>query len=78
MFCAGSFHYSEIRNELSHHEAEDNDVVDLDISVRGSDPRRVKQLLLELTHLGGRRADIEEDDLRVAVHQPAARHDLVP
>ena len=71
-------YYSKIREELSHHEAEDDDVVDLDVPVRSSNTRRVEQLLLELTHLVGRRSDIKEDDLRVTVHQPSARHYLVP
>ena len=43
--------HSEVCQELRDHEPEDDDVVDLNITMRSSDTCCVKQLLLELVHL---------------------------
>ena len=69
--------HAEVRDELRHHEPENNDVVDLEVPVRRPDARRVKQLLLELVHLVGGRANVEQDDLGVPIHQPSPTHYLV-
>ena len=70
--------HAEICKELSDHEAEDDDVIDLDITVRSSDTCRVKQLLLELVHPVGCRTNIEEDHLRISIHQPSSTNYLIP
>ena len=69
---------AEVSQELGDHEAEDDDVIDLDICLGRPDAGRGKELLLELVHLVRRGADIEQDHLGVAVHQPSAAHNLIP
>ena len=68
---------AEVSQELGDHEAEDDDVIDLYIPLRRPDAGRAEELLLELVHLVRRRADIEEDHLGVAVHQPTAANNLI-
>ena len=53
------------------------DVVALNVPVRDADSGLLEQLLLELVHLVGGRTNVEQDDLGVAVHEPAAAVDAV-
>ena len=56
---------------------EDGDVVALDILVGYADPGLLKQLLLVLVHLGRGGSDVEQDDLGIAIHEPATAMDLL-
>ena len=68
---------AEVSQELGDHEAEYDNIIDLHITLGRPDAGGAEQLLLELVHLVCRGANIEQDHLRVPIHQPPPAHDLI-
>lgn len=66
----------ELVEEVADHVAKDDGIVRFDVQVRDADVAGLPQVTLERVHFPGGRTDVEQNDLRIAVDQPAAGHNL--
>lgn len=67
----------KLADEVRDHVAKDRRVVGLDVEMRDANVALLPKLLPELVQLPRARSDVEENDLRVSVDEPAAAVDLV-
>lgn len=67
----------ELTDKMRNHKAENHRIVGLDVEVWDADIALLPQLLTELVELPSTRANVEENDLRISVDQPATTVDFV-